>query len=322
MDETATSMDAPHAPVNSPNSVPAPRDPARWAGAYSLAEAGLLTDVGLTLDLAAIYLPVLGFAFIPLTPAPFTILYLRRGARVTLLAALVAGFLMTVLTGPHYGWRLSLQAVVGMAMGIAMRRQWRPLPAIALATLVVTVVAYCGAFAAAFVLGFPIHDIYQGLANALHSLAWIFQTVATLLGARALWALAAPWVAQVITFTLRYWTAMFAAYVAALALPTVILYYGVASTTAYALGHSVKPFPPPWFWRSLRMIGLALTPLFWIIGLALRVVTAPLWGPFWLARWSVRRRQRVRLRQELAAISPAGAARDSGDGAGETAAAR
>jgi hypothetical protein len=271
-----------------------------WAGALSLAEAGLLTDVGLTLDLASIYLPVLGAAFIPLTPAPFAILYLRRGARVTILAALVAGFLMTVLTGPHFGWRLSLQALVGLAMGVAMRRQWRPLPAIALGTLVVSAVAYGAAFAGVFALGLPLHDLYLGLSNALTSLIWIAESLATLLGARALWAQAAPWLMAATAFVLRYWIAVFAVYVTALALPTVVLYYGVATTTAYALGHKVKPFPAPWVWRALRIAGLALTPLWRVLALALRLVAAPLWGPVWVARWRARRRRQARLRAELA----------------------
>jgi hypothetical protein len=306
MDEPIITGDASATPTEeaaesgavAPNSTP-------WAGALSLAEAGLLADVGLTLDLASIYLPVLGYAFIPLTPAPFAILYLRRGARVTLLAALVAGFLMTVLTGPHFGWRLSLQALVGMAMGIAMRRQWRPLQAIALGTLVVTVVAYGAAFGAVFALGLPLHDLYGELANALNTLAWLLKTAATILGAHALWAQVAPWVTRIIAFTLRYWLGMFAVYVFALALPTVTLYYGVASSTAYALGHPVKPFPAPWFWRALRIAALALSPFFWMIGKLLRVVTVPLWGPIWLARLFARRRQRARLQAELAAISVA-----------------
>lgn len=274
----------------------------RWAGALNLAEAGLLTDVGLTLDLASIYLPVLGAAFIPLTPAPFAILYLRRGARVTLLAALVAGFLMTVLTGPHFGWRLSLQALVGMAMGVAMQRQWRPLPAIALGTLVVTIVAYGAAFSAVIALGLPLHDLYLELRNTLTSLTWLLQNSATILGAQPLWARAAPWIASATVFVLRYWVAMFAGYVAALALPTVILYYGVASTTAYALGYAVKPFPAPWVWRALRLVGLALAPLVWTVALALRIVTAPLWGPVWLARWIARRRRTAQVRAHLATL--------------------
>ncbi len=307
MDETA-GMSAPagaspvtEAPQASATSHTNTRRP--WAGALNLAEAGLLTDVGLTLDLASIYLPMLGAAFIPLTPAPFAILYLRRGARVTMLAALVAGFLMTALTGPHFGWRLSLQALVGMAMGVAMRRQWRPLPAIALGTLIVTLVAYGAAFGAVIALGLPLHDLYLELRNTLVSLTWLLQTSATLLGSQPLWAQAAPWVASATAFVLRYWVAMFAAYVAALALPTVVLYYGVASTTAYALGYAVKPFPPPWVWRALRLIGLALTPLVWVAALALRIVTAPLWGPVWLTRWVARRRRAARLRAHQASIT-------------------
>jgi hypothetical protein len=305
MDEIATDVSAPGSMDEAAQVAPVASQRRPWAEALGLAEAGLLTDVGLTLDLASIYLPVLGIAFIPLTPAPFAILYLRRGARVTLLAALVAGFLMTALAGPHFGWRLSLQALIGMVMGVAMRRQWRPLFAIALGTLVVTVVAYGAAFAAVIALGMPLHDLYLELRNALSSLTWLLQTGAALLGAQAFWARVAPWVAVVTAFVLRYWGAMFAVYMAALALPTVVLYYSVASTTAYALGHTVRPFPAPWVWRALRLFGLALTPLVWVVTLALRIILAPLWGPVWLARWIIRGRRAARLREELSALSAA-----------------
>lgn len=308
-DETATSVsveiprsdDIVSAGVEQP---PTRRKP-RWVDAPSLAEAGLLADVGLIFDLASIYVPILGTAFVPLTPAPFAILYLRRGARTTILAALVAGFLMTTLAGPHYGWRLSLQALVGMAMGIAMRRQWRPLFAIALGTLIVTTVAYGAAFGAVFALGLPLRDIFGELRNALHSLTWLLQTAAIMLGARGLWAQAAPWVESATAFILRYWIAMFYLHAGALALPTVVLYYGVASSTAYALGHDVKPFPAPWVWRALRVVSVALTPVGWLIALAFRVVTSPLWAPGWAARWVGRRRRMSRLRAELAARAPA-----------------
>jgi hypothetical protein len=267
-----------------------------------MAEAGLLADVSIVFDLAWIYVPILGMAFMPLIPTPFVILYLRRGPRITLFAACVAGFLMTVLVGPHYGWRLTLEAVVGMAMGWAMARRWPPLLAITLGLFINATVAYVAAFGAVFALGLPLHDLYLELRNMLVGIDWLIGASAQLLGLQQSWLGVRPFFANFAHFTLSYWIPMFYLYVIALAAPVVVLYYSVASTTAFALGHDVLPFPPPWVWRVTRFIGLALSPLFWLTRMLWRVVTSPLWGPVWLARAIGRGRRQRRLRRELTII--------------------
>src|SRR5260221_6080635 len=94
-----------------------------WLDALGLAEGGLLADVGVVLALASIYLPLVGPFLAPAVPTPFAVLMLRRGPRVTLLAVAVAAFLLTGLTGPHFGCRIGLEAAVGMVFGGAMRRR-------------------------------------------------------------------------------------------------------------------------------------------------------------------------------------------------------
>jgi hypothetical protein len=308
VDEPAISSDE---TITPPAMAPAPvgaagREPrAPWASAISLAEAGLLTDVGIVFDLAWIYIPILGMAFIPLIPTPFVILYLRRGARITLFAACVAGFLMTVLVGPHYGWRLTLEALIGMALGWAMRRHWSPARTIILGLFVNATVAYVAAFGAVYALGLPLQDLYLELRNMLIGVGWLLDTSATLLRAQHAWLSVRPFFATVGHFTLAYWIPMFFLYIAALAFPTVLLYYSVASTTAYALGHDVRPFPPPWVWRVLQVAGLILSPFTWLANTLWRLVTAPLWGPVWVARALARRRRERRLHSELAATAGA-----------------
>lgn len=267
-----------------------------------MAEAGLLTDVGIVFDLAWIYVPILGMAFAPLIPTPFVILYLRRGARITVFAACVAGFLMTVLVGPHYGWRLTLEALVGMAMGWAMERHWRPLLTIALGLFINATVAYGAAFGAVYALGLPLQDLYLELRNLLIGAGWLLDAASTLLGVHSAWLGVRPIFAGVAHFTLRYWIPMFYLYVTAIAMPIVVLYYSVASTTAFALGHDVRPFPPPWVWRALRVFGMALSPFTWLARMLWRLVTSPLWGPIWLARALASRRRAKRLKGELAAL--------------------
>ncbi|HET9111017.1 MAG TPA: DUF2232 domain-containing protein [Ktedonobacterales bacterium] len=306
MDEPAINMDemsaSPLTPEPMSGGEPQTQETQRahWASAISMAEAGLLTDVSLVFDLAWIYVPILGTAFMPLIPTPFVILYLRRGARITVFAAFVAGFLMTVLVGPHYGWRLTLEAIIGLAMGWAMRRRWSPLVAITVALFINSTVAYVAAFSAVFALGLPLHDLYLELRNILVGVDWLIGSSAQLLGLTHTWLHARPFFSAVAHFTLTYWIPMFYLYVVALAAPVVVLYYSVSSTTAYALGHDVRPFPTPWMWRVVRFIGLALSPFFWLARMLWRVVTVPLWGPLWLARTIGARRRRSRLRSELA----------------------
>ena len=314
----------PLAPEPTTDGVPQTRDAQRapWASAISMAEAGLLTDVSLVFDLAWIYVPILGTAFMPLIPTPFVILYLRRGPRITLFAAFVAGFLMTVLVGPHYGWRLTLEAIIGLAMGWAMRRRWSPLVAITIALFINSTVAYIAAFGAVFALGLPLHDLYLELRNVLLGVDWLLGSTAQLLGMRHAWLGVRPFFSDVAHFTLAYWIPMFYLYILALAAPVVVLYYSVSSTTAFALGHDVRPFPSPWMWRVLRIIGLALTPLLWLMRMLWRIVTSPLWGPVWVARAIGARRRRSRLRQELARTEalPATTSTPASVAAGETAA--
>jgi hypothetical protein len=275
---------------------------AHWASAISMAEGGLLADVSIVFDLAWIYVPIIGTAFMPLIPTPFVILYLRRGPRIALFAACVAGFLMTVLVGPHYGWRLTLEGLVGIVMGWAMKRRWAPSLAILLGLFVSSTVAYGAAFAAALALALPLHDIYLLLRNALISIRWLLDTASSLVGVTPDWLGVRSFATSFAHMLLNYWVVSYYFYTLALALPVAMLYYGVASTTAYALGYDVRPFPAPWVWRVLRIVGIILSPFGWVIRMAWRVLTSPLWVPVWAAREVGRRSRRRRLRAEIAAL--------------------
>ncbi len=294
-DEMNTSLGEGQEPIHSE-----PR--ATWASAIAMAEAGLLTDVSIVFVLAWIYVPVLGMAFIPLVPTPFSILYRRRGPRISFFAACVAGFLMTVLVGPHYGWRLTLEAVIGIAIGWAMERRWSPYFTMLLALFVNATVAYVAAFGAVYALGLPLHDLYLELRNLLLTANWTLNTAASLFGVQSEWLSVRPWFVAFGHFSLVNWIPMFYVYVVALDVPVILLYYSVASTTAFALGHDVRPFPPRWAWSVMRLVGIVLSPLFWLVRMLWAFVTAPVWGPVWVARTVSRKRRERRLHVELAAL--------------------
>lgn len=230
--------------------------------ALGLAEGGMLADVGIVLNLATIYLPLIGAVLAPTVPTPFAVLMLRRGPKVTLLAAAVASFLVGVLSGPHFGWRMGLEALVGMLMGYAMRKRWRwPLVLVA-GTFLVATVTFAAALGIIFVTGLPIKDIVQGLRNGLAAVAWAVAAGASLVGGQAQWLSVRPFLVSVGLVALQLWPLLLYAYVAAAALPTVALYYAVANSTARILGEDAVAFPPAWAMRLLRLsVAVALAPI-------------------------------------------------------------
>lgn len=228
---------------------------ASWLDALGLAEGGLLADVGVILDLAAIYIPLIGTVLGPAVPTPFVILALRRGPRVTLLAAAVSAFLVTIFAGPHFGWRMGLEAVVGLLLGWAMQRRMRPLVIWAFGTIVVAVVTFIAALGVIFLTGLPIKDVVGELRNGLGAAAWIVATGAALLGGEGQWLSIRPLLVVLGVLALRLWPVLLFAYVTAFALPMVAFYYAIANATARVLGYNVKPFPPVW---SVRLVSWIL----------------------------------------------------------------
>jgi uncharacterized protein YybS (DUF2232 family) len=235
-----------------------------WVDALGLAEGGLLLDVAVILDLATIYLPLISPVIAPAVPTPFAVLMLRRGPRVTLLAAAVSAFLVTIITGPHFGWRMGLQALVGMLLGGAMRRGTRPTLVLAAVTLLVTTVGFCATFGLIFLVGYPIENIVIILHNSVTSASSMMATVSGWVGAEPLWNQVRPTIAEYAHIALQYWVPLYYFYVAFFAFPTVVLYYAVANASARILGHEVKPFPPRWVGVLWRIVRVPFLPLVWI----------------------------------------------------------
>jgi hypothetical protein len=220
--------------------------------ALELAEGGLLADVGVVLDLAAIYLPLVGPLLTPMVPTPFAILMLRRGPRTTLLAGVVAGFLVSVLAGPHFGWRMALQAGIGLLLGWAMRRRIRWPVVLALGTVTLATVTLVSALLAVVVTGLPVADLVQALRNGINSFAFLCASAAQLLGLHAQWLALWPGYLAAAALALRWWPLLLYVYILVGALPMVGLYFSVATGAARVLGHEVAPFPPAWSVRLVR----------------------------------------------------------------------
>ena len=250
--------------------------------ALEMAEGGLLADVGIVLDLASIYLPIIGAVLTPTVPTPFAILTLRRGLKVALVACAVSMLLVTMLAGPHFGWRMGLEAGVGMLMGWAMRHRWRAPTIIAAGTAVVATVTFAAALLVLVATGLPVHDVVQELRNVLKVVAGLAAFAASVVGLQGQWMAIRPGLVSLGTFALRFWPALLYLYATAFALPAVILYYAIANSAARVLGEQTRPFPPRWIARLL-VWGFRFS--MWCVTL----VTAVLLSPFRGAR-ALRRR--------------------------------
>lgn len=253
--------------------------PGMRMSALDMAEGGLLADVGIVLDLASIYLPIIGAILTPTVPTPFAILTLRRGPRVAFVAAAVAMFLVTVLAGPHFGWRMGLEAALGILMGWAMRRRWRSLTIVVAGTIIVATATFVAALLVLVATGLPTHDVVRELRNVLHVLAGLAAFAASALGLRGQWLAVRPGLASFGNALLNVWPLLLYAYATAFALPAVIVYYAIANSAARVLGADARPFPPRWITRLIfgcLRIGL------WALGSVAAVVRAPLRLVGWL----------------------------------------
>ncbi len=243
---------------------------AGWISAIGLAEGGLLADVGIVLDLVSIYVPVVGTVLAVAVPTPFAILMLRRGPRATLLATAVATFLITVLSGPHFGWRMGLEAIVGLLLGWAMRSRIRPTLALAGGTLLVAVAVFVAALGLLVVTGLPVSDVVGEYRNAMTSLAGLSAVGATAFGLHSQWLAIRPTLAALALIGLHLWPLLLFLSLVAVALPEVACYYALANATAQVLGHDVRPFPSRSIVRLLRLSIVVVTLPF---ALPLRAIT-------------------------------------------------
>ncbi len=240
-----------------------------WLPPLALAEGGLLLDVAIILDLVAIYLPVVGIVVMPAVPAPFALLMLRRGVRVTLLAAAVSAFLVTVIAGPHFGWRMGIQALVGAMIGWIMQRRRSPWIALMLCSLFITAAGVFATLGLIVFTGLPVKDVVDELRNAMDAAMSLVASGAQLVGLEQLWLAVRPPLVALEAFSLRLWPALLFCYLLCFALPMVMLYLTVATGTARVLGNDVRPFPPRW---ALRLAWLLMLPLAFIMSLPRRIL--------------------------------------------------
>ncbi len=109
--------------------------------ARGLTEGAILAALVALLALASRYLPLIGVGAALVCPLPLTLLVLRRGTRVAVLAALVATAIGTLVAGPLTGAILLVSfAPLGIALGIGVR-QYRSSQAIVFLSSLVVIIS-------------------------------------------------------------------------------------------------------------------------------------------------------------------------------------
>ncbi len=135
-------MDAGSTPDHSPNAGPratatvahAVRHELRGALRPSeLAEAAVLGDLGLVLEVLGWFVPLVGAAFQGLAIVPFAALAARQRARTAVVAVLAASSVSFLVGGVGIVVQTVIAGSLGFAVGTAYRRRWNPATAVLIA---------------------------------------------------------------------------------------------------------------------------------------------------------------------------------------------
>jgi len=100
-----------------------------------LAEAAVLGDLGLVLEVLGWFVPLVGAAFQGLAIVPFAALAARQRARTAIVAMLAASSVSFLVGGVGIVVETAIAGMLGLAVGTAYRRRWNPATAVVVAAL-------------------------------------------------------------------------------------------------------------------------------------------------------------------------------------------
>ncbi|MGD0984053.1 MAG: DUF2232 domain-containing protein [Acidimicrobiales bacterium] len=100
-----------------------------------LAEAAVLGDLGLVLEVLGWFVPLVGAAFQGLAIVPFAALAARQRARTAVVAMFAAGSVSFLVGGVGIVIQTAVAGSLGLAVGTAYRRRWKSAMAVLIATV-------------------------------------------------------------------------------------------------------------------------------------------------------------------------------------------
>ena len=104
-------------------------------GPSELAEAAVLGDLALVLEVLGWFIPLVGAAFQGLAVVPFAALAARQRARTAVVAMLAASSVSFLVGGVGIVLQTAVAGTLGLAVGTAYRRRWNPGAAVLMAAV-------------------------------------------------------------------------------------------------------------------------------------------------------------------------------------------
>jgi energy-coupling factor transport system ATP-binding protein len=98
-----------------------------------LAEAAVLGDLGLVLEVLGWFVPLVGAAFQGMAIVPFAALAARQRARASVVAMLATSSVSFLVGGIGIVVQTAIAGTIGLAVGVAYRRRWNPAAAVVIA---------------------------------------------------------------------------------------------------------------------------------------------------------------------------------------------
>ena len=127
---------------------------------HALTEGAMMVAISLLLAAVSLYIPILSFAGSLLYPLPIAILVLRRGMKVALTATITLLALSVILFGFVQGLLMLLQyGVVGLFLGQSFRCERKPIPTLAIASVLAAAATLLDIMLSMAISGLPLTEI-------------------------------------------------------------------------------------------------------------------------------------------------------------------
>jgi Predicted membrane protein (DUF2232) len=216
----------------------------RKLSAIEIAEGALLADIAIIFHLIATYLPVGSGIFELLIPTVFTVLVLRRGFYTSMMAVVVAMFVVCILTGLGAAIFMVLECGAGVFLGVTMKYRMPHFPLILLGVTSASFLVYGGTWLLALLIGTSVQHFVLQFHQVYNSIIHLINFAAPQLGLNGVWRHNLyPFIDHLVGIGFTYWWAfLFVLYWIAL-WPVVILVYYITNVLVRLLGYKVRPFP-------------------------------------------------------------------------------
>lgn len=224
-----------------------------------IAEGALLADIAVVFLLLSIYIPIVGAFFQVLIPSVFAVLVLRRGFYVSLIAACVGLFLVSITTGLSSFLPMLLPCGAGIFLGVTMRYRLRHWVILVLGVMGGSLTLYGFTILVTLLAGQSPAFLGRQLRGSYTLLAATVDTVASWVGLGGWWrASLYPPIDRLAQSLLAYWWLSLFAALWLVAWPLVIVNYYVTNRFVRIFGYDVRPFPGGRIERLIDRISIAI----------------------------------------------------------------